>query len=123
MLEQSEYFDNKINESKIEELRNLILIDVFWNGKTGWSMSSLAGNRVYNGSPQSFCKFLRQLQAKDVSNPRSQRNITYMEIVDNIMTGKEHGFYVWSNIYNRFPKMIYNEVIPESYTFEFKKGD
>lgn len=109
-MEQSEFLDRP----KIEELRSLVLVNVYWNGKTGWSLSFIGGNKVFNGTGENFAKFLRKVQAKDSTHPRSQRNKTYQEIVNDIMDGKERTIYIWSNILNNFDKMIYNESVSSS---------
>lgn len=97
-------------ENKIEEIRSIIPVNVYWNGKGSFDLSFPGGHKVFNGSPESFAKFLMKLQAKDSSSqPRSLRAMTYSSMVNEIMEGKNTLIYVWSNYMNNLKGLVFNE--------------
>jgi hypothetical protein len=99
-----------MNESKLKEIRSLVQINIYWNGKNSFSMNWPGGNKVFNGSPEGFAKFLRRIGAKESSSyPRSERYKTYSQIVDDIVTAKDPNVYCWSNILADIPERILNE--------------
>ena len=70
---------------------------------------------VFRGSEEGFKLFLRRIGAKDgESLPRSGREKTYQQIIDEVKSGKTPHIYVWSN---RMPK---DTVIKESTEIDLK---
>lgn len=101
---------NILSEKQLSEIRSLVHIDVYWDGKRSFTLNYPGGGKVFNGSAEGFEKFLRKIGAVEGSTlPRSGRTLTYKEIVQNIMTGKDPSLYAWVNRIVDFPERIINE--------------
>lgn len=108
---------------KIEEkaVRSLVPIYIHWNQKNTFSMSYPGGNKVFNGSAESFEKFLKKLGASEAStSPRSARTWTYKAMVDAVMSGEDPNIYVFSNRLAEIPQMVINEAFGKD---SFKNND
>jgi hypothetical protein len=87
---------SKVNEG----IRSLVQCSCYWSGSNSFSINYPGGHHVFNGSPDEFARFLSQVQAKDASLPKSQRNISYKQMVQNIVDGKDPVIYIWSSFLN-----------------------
>ena len=93
--------------------RYLIRCIVYKHGNA-WTMNSnKGGTRIFNGSIESFAKFLQKIKAKDnAESPKSYRSMTYMRIAQEIASGKDKVIFVWSNYWPKnksSTKVIFGE--------------
>lgn len=94
----------------LEEQRSLIKVEIHWDGGKGWVMQYPHGYKVFHGSPEGFAKFMRKLKASDsVSEPASVRNMTYLQIAQELMVGKTRHVWIWSNILNQLTSSVFSE--------------
>jgi hypothetical protein len=96
--EQAQQFSK---DSEIKEgIRSLVQCSCYWSGSNSFSINYPGGHHVFNGNPDEFGRFLSQVRAKDASLPKSQRNISYKQMVQNIVDGKDPVIYIWSSFLN-----------------------
>ena len=107
---------------KLTEIRSLVTISIWHDGKGSFTLSYPGGCKIFKGSVKGFAKFLQKIQAKDgASYPKSARNKTYMEIAQDVFNGKDPIIYVWSNILNKLEGMQFTEeVLKEEKLYSYR---
>jgi len=104
---------------KLTEIRSLVTISIWHDGKGSFTLSYPGGCKIFKGSVKGFAKFLQKIQAKDgASYPKSARNKTYMEIAQDVFNGKDPMIYVWSNILNKLEGMQFTEEVLEESVYD-----
>jgi len=90
-------------------MRYLVKIRVFFDGKNKWTLNSKHGVKVFTGTREEFAKYLMRIKAKDdITDPRSFRGMTYLKIVDEILSGKDSFIWVWSNNFPTTTSVVVN---------------
>lgn len=82
----------------MKEARHLVKVEVIWDGQDGWTLKyDNRKTKVFRGDKTAFAKYLQKIQAKDdMTSPKSVRNETYKEIVDDIVLNRDRIIWVWS---------------------------
>ncbi len=85
----------------MSEARSLVRVHVRYE-KDVWTIQYLRTVRVFHGPIENFAKFLRRVGASDDQTaPKSVRNLTYMQIAQEIMDGTDPIIWIWSNILSK----------------------
>jgi len=83
-------------------MRKLLKTYVINNGAKAWTLKNEYGERIFYGDTEDFIRLLKRLKVSDnLTDPRSKRNLTYMDIVQGILNHTNPYIYIWSN---RYPK-------------------
>lgn len=86
------------------------------------------GPITFIGTREEFAKFLQKLKACDsLTKPKMKRQFTYLEMVHNIIEGKDNTVYIWDNILNNIRGTIFtvktiHDIFNEEYSIKLK-GD
>jgi hypothetical protein len=106
--------DFTIEKESINE-RKLYKVEVLWNQGNSFTLKYGGGQtKVFRGTPEAFAKFLQKIKASDnATEPRSKRQIRYMDIVNEIMSGKDHTIWVWDNMMKKVEaRKLREEIYP-----------
>ena len=101
-----------MNKNNIKEQRRLVPVKVYRVGELWRCSPDVAGEDkvVKSYTLEGFTKFLKAIKACDnQTEPRSQRNITYIKMADDISNNIDNLIWVWSTIWNQLPKYIIME--------------
>lgn len=92
------------------EARKLVKVTILWDGNTGWTLTYRGGHKVFRGSAEGFAKFLQKLKAKDTeSEPKSARNMKYMDMVKSAQKNNNSCVWIWSNDLSKLQGSIFSE--------------
>jgi len=94
---------------KLEEMRKLVKVKVYKIRDNQYSFN-LDGGRSFSftGTFEEMAKFLKRIQAKDnISSPRSNRKLTYLQMAIEIDSQKDNTVFCWLHNLNRFKKRNY----------------
>lgn len=106
---------DKVEEKEPINERKLYKVEVLWNQGNSFTLKYGGGNtKVFRGTPEAFAKYLQKIKASDnATEPRSKRQIRYMDMVNEIMSGRDHTIWVWDNMLKRVESMrIEEEIYP-----------
>jgi len=85
-------------------MRYLVRIEVLFDGNSRWTMLFEQRQKIVFGDKEQFARLLRKLGASDDKfDPKSFRSMTYKNIVEEIMEGKDRIIWIWSDILFRLP--------------------
>jgi len=90
---------------KIDEQRRLIPIKVYYLDNIWHMVPADDVNNVISvqGDKDQFAIFLRKIKAKDSkSQPKSKRQITYGQMVSDIVMNTDSTIWVWSNTWMKY---------------------
>jgi hypothetical protein len=97
-----------IEKDTIQEGRNLYSVNVFYNREA--QCFNLAVNskvKYFFGTPEEFTSFLKKVKASDsMTKPVSKRQVTYKQMVDDIISRKDNTIVIWSNIWKTIPNRL-----------------
>lgn len=86
----------------MSEARSLVRVHVRYDNNDVWTIQYLRTVRVFRGSIENFAKFLRKIGASDDKTaPRSVRNVTYMQMAQEIKDGSDPIVWIWSNVLSK----------------------
>jgi len=95
---------------KIKEAVKLLKVKVTHTNNV-WQLNTItdASNNfikrqeiIFRGSADEFRKLLQKMQAKDTAtSPASDRNWTYQQMIDGILSRTDNEIWVWSNLWNQ----------------------
>lgn len=106
------YIKHDFPVKKPIEERKLYKVEVIWDQKNNFTLKYGKNIKVFRGNPESFAKFLQKIKASDnATEPRSKRQIKYMDMVNEIMSGRDHTIWVWDNMMKRVESMKLTEEI------------
>lgn len=94
-------------------MRKSIKVTVLYNGNNSYTLNtSYSKAFVFNGSPEGFAKFLMKLKVSDnASKPKTIRNRKYMDMVNDIISGKDNIIWIWKHMLDKLNSTIYIEEI------------
>lgn len=92
---------------KINEQRKLLSITVTYLNDIFHCIADSGADKTIRATPEGFVKFLRVIKASDYKTlPRSERNITYVQMTDEIMRNVENRIFVWDSYWNSLPDQV-----------------
>jgi hypothetical protein len=85
----------------INEQRRLVPVKVYYLNDAFLMQDDAGKELTVKACPESFRDFLKKLNAYDcVSEPRTSRSGTYMDIVDGIMGRVDNIIFIWSTYWD-----------------------
>ena len=102
---------NTINENttnkqqSLQESRKLLDVKVVYNASSNcFNLTTNNTTKYFFGSPEEFAKLLKNYKAKDsLTKPLSTRQVTYKQMVDDILTGKDNKVVMWDYSWKNIP--------------------
>jgi len=117
---------------KRKATRKALEVRVSWTGKSfiiNWQGDKSSGPVHFTGTREEFARMLQKLQAKDsLTKPLMKRQLTYKEMVDNIIEQKDCIVMIWSNVLDNIKGTMFNmntlrDIFREEYEVDQRKDN
>ncbi len=91
---------------KINEARKLIKVKIRYIKDT-WVLGYNGKEKTFYGDDNGFKKILMRIKASDTqTDPKSVRNVKYMDMVQGIKKGKDNCIWIYDNVWNKLPMFM-----------------